>query len=194
MQLVWLPETRRYIGTQKEAKALKVPFEVRDIPISKQELMDELNAIEDRHEQELQALREQSGSTSAEIDEEAAEESAEVVDDATPVVTPAVDTPSPVAHTPAQNGDLSEQIEHLSKEKLLPVLSAALARLHEVAGFSGWSAFTKDVYSWTPAALAIERGMGMLMMAFFKTVDGPAAKPEARRAITANPTSDPVED
>lgn len=180
MQLTWLPDRRRYIGTQTEAKALKVPFEVRDIPTTKQELMDELNALEERHERELQNLRlELTGDAAA--DEPVEAETIEVqVDVAIPVAARA-------ESAPAKYEDLAEEVGDLPRERLLPVLGAAIARLHELAGFSGWAAFTKDVYSWSPAALAVERGMGMLMMAFFRASEGAPPSHQPPRPILADP-------
>lgn len=181
MQLTWIPDRRRYVGTQTEAKALKLPFEVRDIPTSKQELLEELNAIEERHERELAELRIELTADRGEGDRVGADE-AEVAAEplAPPVATVRDETP------PAKYEDLADEVGDLPKERLLPVLGAAIARLHEVAGFSGWAAFTKDVYSWSPAALAVERGMGMLMMAFFRATDGAPPAPEPIRPILAD--------
>lgn len=171
MQLTWLPESRRFVATQTEARGIKMDFEVVDVPTVKKDLMDYLNGREEQYERDLAAAvaaaRAEAiaaaGSVEAGRDEQAENVEAKMG-------APAVEETPPVPVTSAiggGGGELADRIDALDKVALIPVLSAAIARLSEIAGVSGWAAFGKDLYAWTPSARGVERGLGMLMLAAF---------------------------
>lgn len=174
MQLTWLSERRRFIGTQTEAKAEKTPFEMREVPTVKAELIDYLNGVEIAHEAELAALR-----TEIETLRDGPAEHGDAEDAVeTDVGTPAVVTAAP-------SGDLIEQIMDLPPARLPAVLSVAIGRLGEIAGNRGWAAFAKDAYAWSPGARNVEQGLGMLMLAAFDTMGiDTKAKPARMAPIT----------
>lgn len=74
------------------------------------------------------------------------------------------------ASPPAIVLDLESEIHKLDKKPLIRALTAGMSRLNEIAGINGWAAFARDVYSWSPHAKSVERGLGMLMMAGLMTV------------------------
>ena len=93
---------------------------------------------------------------------------------------PGAKAPAPVAAPPPPpvETDAVEQIMNAEGKPLLRMVEAAIGRFGEVAGVHGWAAFTKDVYSWTPSARAIEQGMGMLTLAAFSKMGMVAAPTE----------------
>lgn len=80
---------------------------------------------------------------------------------------PVSDLPEPsLAPAPvrASTGDLGEEISKLEGAALLNVLEAAISRLHETAGYKGWGAFAKHTKAWGDHGLAVDRGLGMLVL------------------------------
>lgn len=173
MQLTWIPERRRFVGTQTEARTEKAAFEVRDVPTVKAELIDYLNAREAEHEEELAALR-------AEI-ETLREEAGDAAETDT-TIQPVQSAPTRPAQEQTSGTDIIEQILELDAGRLAPVLSAAIGRLGEVAGTKGWGVFGKSVYAWSPGARSVEQGLGMLMLAAFDNMGRRNAPKEVRPA------------
>lgn len=160
MLLTWIPARRRFVGTQGDARAEKVEFETIDVPIVKKELIDHLNAVEERHEAEAEGLK-------ARIIELEASQT-DVAEDAIPqAIAKPVIAPTVTAPTALDTTSLAEAVMELPADKLIPVLSAAIERLSETAGINGWGALAKHIYGWGPAAKSAERGLGMLMLAAF---------------------------
>ena len=178
--MIWIPSRGRFVGTQTEAKAEKVAFEVEDVPNVKADLIAYLNAREERHERELEELRTRVEPDQTSDDEEAApDERVEKV-----AVRTAVETPAATREAmPLTNDDIVEQVMEMDKTPLVRVLGAAIARLAEIAGTHGWAAFAKDVYAWSPGARNVEQGLGMLMLAAFDSFGMDAKGP--RRTVYA---------
>lgn len=174
MQLTWIPERRRFVGTQTEAKAEKSAFEVVDVPTIKPELIEYLNAREARAEAELQELRDEIEALRARVaDAEADQEAHEPEEVTTPTAVPVA----------GSRFDLVEAVLDLDAARLAPVLSAAIGRLGEIGGIHGWAAFGKSTYAWSPGAKSVEQGMGMLMLAAFDTfATQTAEKPTRQKA------------
>jgi len=185
MDLTWMPDDRRFIGTETEAKKLRKRFEKRDVPTLKPKLIEYLNAQEEDRERALltsfeegrQAGLAEAGGAGA-GDEPAAE---------TVAAPPIPVQPPPAA--PSGGATLVEQILDLGPDQLPQVLSAAIGRLGEVAGTNGWGVFGKSVYGWTPGARSVEQGLGMLMLAAFDSF-GMAPPEKARKIIPDKPTGD----
>lgn len=180
MQLTWIPARRRFVGTQAEAKAEKTAFEVVDVPVVKADLIQYLNDAEARHEQEMQALRDEIAALTP-------SDAAVLPEDETDIAPPAPAAAKPIT------GDLVEQVMDLDQRTLVRVLGAAIGRLGEIAGIHGWAAFAKDIYAWSPASRNVEQGLGMLMLAAFDSFgmkgDG-AARPKGRSILTADETGE----
>ena len=171
-QLVWIPDRRRFVGTQGEAKALKVRFEVVDVPTDKSGLMDYLNQIEEANER---AARPAPPAQNEETVPQAVEATEAPVEPPTRTGTPTERLQAaarkmgwvPAAEAGARN--LTDEIMALEGAAVIPVLTASIERMAETAGNKGWAAFTKSVHAWTPGARSLEQGFGMLMIAAMKS-------------------------
>lgn len=169
MQLTWVPGLRRFVGTQADARSAKQDFETIEVPVVKKDLIDYLNAVEERHAAEIEALKSETVQDDAGDDE---------------IIAIPSDDDMPRLHEPVPRAAMIETIAHLGTKEIVPVLSAAIERMTEVAGSHGWAAFSKYVYAWTPAARSTEQGLGMLMLAAFDAMGVRNAVPEKKRAIT----------
>jgi hemoglobin-like flavoprotein len=163
MQLTWIPERGRYVSTQGEAKSAKEAFEVQEISTAKPEFLVWINELLQKHDEEKQSLKDSLEQAQARIEE--LEKSATVVSEPVEEKKPAKGFSTKTREEPVVQKDLMEQILDLDADGLAPVLSAALSRLGEVANTRGWAAFGTSVYSWSPGARSVERGLGMLMLA-----------------------------
>ena len=141
----------RFYPTQADARAVDKNFTQTDVPVSKPELLVFLNQM-----QELILSTEKVADT---VHEALWEAEVALVE---PVIERVVET------VPA---DLAGAVLELEGTSLIRVLSAAITRLGETAGFHGWAAFAKDVYRWTPAARSTEQGLGMLMLSALGILD-----------------------
>ena len=166
-----------YYPTQADARAVDKNFTQTDVPVSKPELLaflneqqQEINTLKDL----LFGLEEAKKTFDDEVDVDQVAEMVGPVPELTTVAE--ILPPEPVK--PSQS--VEDMISELTGQKLIRALSAAITRLGEVAGFHGWAAFAKDVYSWTPSARSTEQGLGMLMLAAFDSLD--------KRAAPAAPT------
>lgn len=187
MQMIWIPSRRRFVGTQGEARAEKVPFEVVEFPDRKSDVIDALNKREEEYEARLSALTgsdDQSGAeATADAETGAGEQTAETHEDA-PATTSSGSGDGPPSGRMLTRAEVVEHVMELSVEHLPPVLSAAIGRLGEVAGNHGWGIFGKDVYSWSPGARNVEQGLGMLMLAAMETMTrDPKPKPTCHTPI-----------
>lgn len=164
MQLTWIPDRGRYVGTQGEAKSAKEDFEVQEISTAKPEFLAWINNLLQKHDEEKQSIKdslEQARSKIEELEISAAKTQAVPVEEKKAPKGFSTKT----REEPVVQKDLVEQILDLDADGLAPVLSAALSRLGEVADSRGWAAFGTSVYSWSPGARSVERGLGMLMLA-----------------------------
>lgn len=186
MELTWLPEDRRFIGTETEARKLKKPFEKRDVPVKKAELIAYLNTEQEERDQAIAAAFEegrQAGLAEALGSSQEARQDAEAPIPESPPEIKA----KKVVPTAQDRKSIVEQILDLNQEQLPQVLSAAIGRLGEVAGSKGWAVFGKSVYSWTPGSRSVEQGLGMLMLAAFNNFGMKAD--EKPRNITPDKTT-----
>ena len=184
MQLTWIPSTRRFVGTQTEARQARLDFETVEVPIVKADLIAYLNGVEERHEAELAALRAETSGRLA-IDVAAEDDDPTAPPASTRPAGPA--TPMDPTATPDTPGidAIEDAIMDMAPQPLGRVLSVAVGRLGEVAGTHGWAAFGKTTYGWTPGARNVEQGLGMLMLAAMETLH-PRTK-EADRPIQPTP-------
>lgn len=174
MQLTWLTNRRRFVGTQTEAKSLKEPFEVIDVPTDKQGLMEYLNRIEEGRENAASpapadpAPETPTIATSPEQMRPSQLERFEAVARRLGWTPPGEAPPPTPAAAPTVSLDSVEAlIDEIAGNDLIRILSASISRLGEVAGIKGWAAFAKNTYAWSAGAKSTEQGLGMLMLAAF---------------------------
>lgn len=179
MDLTWMPEDRRFIGTETEARKLRKRFEKRDVPTLKPKLIEYLNAQEEEREAAVAAAFEEGRRAGL------AGHAGTASDDGVPEASAA----PPQAHPSSDGRSLVEQVMDLPAAQLPAVLSAAIGRLGEVAGNNGWGAFAKNVYSWSPGARSVEQGLGMLMLAAFDSF-GMTGPDKPRKIIPDKHTGD----
>lgn len=130
---------RHLVGTQADARAINKDFEQVDIPTSKEELRQFVQDLFDRADR---------------IQAHAPTERDEI---------PVFDAPEPIVERVVQEvpADLAGAVLDLDQKALIPVLSNAICRLGELAGYTGWQAFARQ----GAGGKSVEQGLGMLMQA-----------------------------
>lgn len=187
MDLTWLPDDRRFIGTETDARKARKRFEKRVVPTVKVELIAYLNEQEEDRDRAVQQAFEE-GRQAGLAESGGTVPDADASEDVTAAPIPTATAIAPLRTSgPASASDLVEHILDLPADKLPAVLSAAIGRLGEVAGNNGWGAFGKTVYGWTPGARSVEQGLGMLMLAAFDSFG--MREPEKARKIIPDKTA-----
>ncbi|ARK07504.1 hypothetical protein LAV_00129 [Sphingobium phage Lacusarx] len=151
---LYLSNARTWTGTQADAKEAQggSDFEAIEVPTDKPGLIAWLN--------------EEWAAWYAEMERRAAETAPEsAVETVQPITAPEPSPPPPPAPLAAPSGSITERILELQGNDLFLALEAAISRLHETAGPRGWNQFAKRATSWGGGTTAVDRGLGMLVLA-----------------------------